>query len=158
MEPGRSPAVKKQTPRCGRENAIKAGKKVSFSKLTNGKWLPKVDLRSTWVRRLKDLVRLYQSDKGGEANCSEAEISIIRRAAALTVECERLEQVMALSEDVDPDVVDLYSRASNTLRRHLEATGLRRRPKDVTPSIEKFIATYGEDDKADAEEAEAIDG
>jgi hypothetical protein len=147
----------------GREAAKKAGKKVAFSNLTNGRWfLPAVDSRSTWVRRLKDLVRLYQSDKGGEENCSEAEISIIRRAAALTVECERLEHIMAQSDymtGVDPIVIDLYSRASNTLRRHLEATGLRRRPKDVTPSIEKYIATYGEDDdKADAEDAELIDG
>jgi hypothetical protein len=133
-----------------------------MSSLTNGRWfLPAVDSRSTWVRRLKDLVRLYQSDKGGEENCSEAEISIIRRAAALTVECERIEHILAQSEftSVDPVIIDLYSRASNTLRRHLEATGLRRRPKDVTPSVEKFIATYGEDDdKDDAEDAELIDG
>jgi hypothetical protein len=52
--------------------AIRAGKKVAFSNLTNGRLLPKVDLRSTWVRRLKDLIRLYQSDKGGADQCSEA--------------------------------------------------------------------------------------
>jgi hypothetical protein len=150
-EPGQGSGKK---PHPGAENARKAGKKVAFSKLTNGKWLPKVPSTSTWCRRLKDLVRLYTSDLGGPDNCSEAEASILRRAAALTVECERLEQVMALAEDVNPEVVGLYSRASNTLRRHLEATGLRRRLKDVTPSVEKFIATYGEDDVADAEVVE----
>jgi hypothetical protein len=48
---------------------------------------------------------------------------------------------MALSEKVDPDILDLYSRASNTLRRHLEAVGLKRRAKDITPpSVKDYLA------------------
>src|SRR6478672_7710647 len=63
------------------------------SKLTNGATLPGVDGRSSWVRRLRDLMALHLSDLGGEAAVSEAEKSIIRRAATLTVVLERLELV-----------------------------------------------------------------
>src|SRR6516162_179697 len=61
------------------------------SAIANGKLLPGVDQRNTWVRRAKELIADHISDLGGEANASTAERSIIRRAAVLTVELERLE-------------------------------------------------------------------
>jgi hypothetical protein len=63
---------------------------------------------------------------------SAAEGSIIRRCATLTVELEALEVVFASGEGT-PEQLDLYSRASNTLRRHHEALGLKRRPKNINP-------------------------
>jgi hypothetical protein len=121
------------------------------SRITNGReLLPGVDGRSLWARRFRDLLNLHLSDLGGFDEASEAEKSILRRAAALTVELELLESRFAAKETgADAEQLDLYSRMSNTLRRHLEALGLRRRPKDVTPSVEKFIATYGEEDNVD---------
>ena len=123
------------------------------SRITNGReLLPGVDGRSLWARRFRDLLNLHLSDLGGADNASEAEKSILRRSAALTVELELLEARFAVKETgADPEQLDLYSRMSNTLRRHLEALGLRRRPKDVTPSVERFIATYGEDENVDME-------
>jgi hypothetical protein len=117
-------------------------KTYTKSGLTTGKILIQgVNNTSAWARRLRDLIGLYESDLGGTSECSEAERSIVRRAAALTVECERLETVMALSPTVDPDILDLYSRASNSMRRHLEATGIKRRPRDVTPpSVDSYLA------------------
>jgi hypothetical protein len=57
------------------------------SRVANGRAvLPGVDGRSTWVRRLRDVMALHLSDLGGDDNVSEAERSIIRRAATLTVE------------------------------------------------------------------------
>jgi hypothetical protein len=62
------------------------------SRISNGQaLLPGIDGRSTWVRRLRDLIALHTADMGGQEAISAAEASIIRRAACLTVELERLE-------------------------------------------------------------------
>jgi hypothetical protein len=44
-----------------------------------------------WVRRFRDLTKLHLSDLGGEDRASEAEKSIIRRAATITTELEYFE-------------------------------------------------------------------
>ena len=104
------------------------------SRISNGSTiLPGVDGRSTWVRRLRDLIGLYLSDLGGDDAVSEAERSIIRRIATLTVELERMEADFAVAGEARPDQLDLYQRTANSLRRLLEAIGLRRRSRDVTP-------------------------
>lgn len=92
-----------------------------------------------WARRMRDLMALHLSDLGGEAAVSAAEKSIIRRAATLTVELERMEERFATEGEADADALDLYSRTSGNLRRLLEAIGLRRRPRDVTPDLTSYI-------------------
>jgi hypothetical protein len=55
-----------------------------MSAVTNGRrMLADGDNRGPWVRRLKDVIELHISDLGGLENASEAERSIIRRAAVL---------------------------------------------------------------------------
>src|SRR4051794_18888292 len=55
------------------------------SRVTNGKkFLANVDGRSVWARRARDIVQAHVSDLGGADNTSEAERSIVRRAAAIT--------------------------------------------------------------------------
>ena len=86
--------------------------------------LPDVDGRSTWVRRLRDVMALHLSDLGGEAAVSEAERSIIRRASTLTVELERMESKFANAGEADKVALDLYQRTAGNLRRLLESVGL----------------------------------
>jgi hypothetical protein len=65
-------------------------KATARSRVTNGSAvLPDVDGRSTWVRRLRDLIGLHLSDLGGEDAVSEAERSIIGRAAKATATSSR---------------------------------------------------------------------
>ncbi|TXN15884.1 hypothetical protein FV219_01565 [Methylobacterium sp. WL122] len=110
------------------------------SRVTNGSaLLQNVDGRSGWARRMRDLMALHLSDLGGEAAVSEAEKSLIRRAATLTVELERMEERFANDGEADADALDLYSRTAGNLRRLLEATGLQRRPRDVTPDLRHYI-------------------
>jgi hypothetical protein len=110
------------------------------SRITNGReLLPGVDGRGAWARRFRDLIELHLDDIGGAEAASSAERSIIRRASALEVELERLEAQFATAGEADADALDLYSRASNTMRRHLEAIGLQRRPRDVTPSLDQYL-------------------
>jgi hypothetical protein len=76
---------------------------------------------------------LHLADLGGEGFVSEAERSIIRRAATLTVELERLELKFALAGQACADDLELYQRTANSLRRLLESVGIKRVPRDVTP-------------------------
>jgi hypothetical protein len=113
-------------------SAIDDRRSHARSRLTNGATLPGVDGRSTWVRRLRDVMELHIADLGGEDNLSQAEKSIVRRAATLTVELERLELGFAKADGADPEALDLYSRTAGNLRRLLETVGLQRRSRDVT--------------------------
>ncbi len=122
--------------------ALDTTKSHGRSRISNGSaLLAGVDGRSTWVRRLRDLIALHLSDLGGEDAVSEAERSIVRRIATLTVELERMESVFAIAGEALPDQIDLYQRTANSLRRLLEAVGLERRAHDVTPSLADYLAS-----------------
>src|SRR5215210_5800161 len=78
------------------------------SRVTNGReLLPYVDGRTVWVRRFRDLFTLHVCDLGGDANISEAERSLARRACALTVELERLEMLFAQAGEASSEQLDL---------------------------------------------------
>jgi hypothetical protein len=130
---------------------LEGSKSKGRSRISNGSnILPAVDGRSTWVRRLRDLISLHLSDLGGDEAVSEAERSIIRRVSTLTVELERMEPGFATAGEALPDQLDLYQRTANSLRRLLEAVGLQRRPRDVTPNLHDYLAAKA---KADDEVA-----
>jgi hypothetical protein len=104
------------------------------SRITNGSaFLPGIDGRSPWVRRAKDLLHDHLSDLGGFDAASAAERSITRRVAVLSVELEHLEARFAAAGAATAEDLDLYQRTANSLRRLLEAVGLQRRPRDITP-------------------------
>jgi hypothetical protein len=76
---------------------IDVPKPQARSRVSNGSVvLPGVDGRSTWVRRLRDLMGLHLSDLGGDDAVSEAERSIVRRVATLTVELDAWKPVSLL--------------------------------------------------------------
>jgi hypothetical protein len=116
--------------------AAEGSKSRQRSRVTNGSaLLPGVDGRSAWVRRCKDIIEAHLSDLGGEDNTSEAERSLIRRAAVLTTELERLEAKFASAGEASERDLDLYIRAAGNLRRLLEAIGLERRARDIGPTL-----------------------
>jgi hypothetical protein len=85
------------------------------------------------------LISLHVNDLGGDSNVSEGERAIIRRAATLIVELERMERNFALAEGADILTLEVYQRAANSMRRLLEAVGLQRRSRDVTPSLSEYL-------------------
>ena len=120
--------------------AVDRPKDRQKSRITNGSaLLPGVDQRCAWVRRAKDVIAAHLSDLGGVDNTSAAERSIIRRASVLTVELERLEAKFALAEQASPEDLDLYQRTAGNLRRLLEAVGLQRRPRTLTPNLKDYL-------------------
>jgi hypothetical protein len=129
-------------------------KPAQRSRVTNGAALfPKgvVDGRSPWVRRCRDVFASHLSDLGGMDQASAAEQSIIRRAAVLTTELERLEVVFALAGEASAEQLDIYARIAANLRRLLESVGLQRRTKPVQ-SLDEYLAA-----KAKAKEIAAMD-
>jgi hypothetical protein len=75
---------------------------------------------------------------------SEAKKSIVPRAAALTIELERLESAFAVADGADEEALDLYQRASNSLRRPLESIGLQgqQRPDRVAAPPQRIVRTF----------------
>jgi hypothetical protein len=110
------------------------------TRVTNGsELLPGVDNRNLWVRRCRDIITAHLSDLGGDDNTSAAERSIIRRAAVLTTELERLEAKFAAAGEASDSDLDLYQRGAGNLRRLLEAVGLQRRAKSIGPTLGDLI-------------------
>jgi hypothetical protein len=110
------------------------------SRVSNGSaLLPGVDGRSAWVRRCRDVINAHIADLGGFDNCSAAEHSIVRRAAVLTTELEVLEVRFAKAGEASSLDLETYQRCANSLRRLLEAVGLRRRPLDLNPRFDDVV-------------------
>jgi hypothetical protein len=134
---------------------ISEQKRSGRSRITNGtKLLPNVDGRSPWVRRAKDIISAHLSDLGGVDNTSAAERSIIRRAAVLTVELERLEAIFAVAGEASAEALDTYARIAANLRRLLESIGLQRRPKEVGPTLGDLIRQDQEEQRRRREREE----
>ena len=122
-------------------STIGAHKLTHRSRVTNGsRFLSGVDGRSQWARRARDIMRLHVSDLGGDTAISEAERSLVRRASVLSTELERLEVKFATAGQASAEDLDLYSRASGTLRRLLEAVGVGRRVIDAVPSLSQYLS------------------
>src|SRR5262249_13138510 len=105
----------------------------SHSAVTSGRrLLIGGDPNSTWARRYRDLVTRHIGDMGGRDLLSEGELSLIRRASALECELEGMEARMSQGEQVN---LELYGRLTDRLGRTLQRVGLKRRARDVGPSL-----------------------
>ena len=110
-----------------------------MSRVTNGAPFPaEVDGRTAWPRRFRDLISLHTADLGGEGLLSEAERQVVRRIATHEVELERLEAEFAMAGRADVEALDLYIRASGSLKRLLDSIGLERRSKPV-PDLRSYM-------------------
>jgi len=97
------------------------------------------DGRTAWSRRFRDLIAAHTADLGGDL--SEAQASLVRRASALEVQLEQLEADWTTGASAGVADLDTYSRLSNTLRRHLEAVALSRKPSRPTPTLDQYLAS-----------------
>jgi hypothetical protein len=95
------------------------------SRVSNGsKLLPLADGRSTTARRFRDLIEEISADLGGPSILSEGQRQLIRRAAMLSAECERLEALAARGEC--PQFVETYGPLGDRLGRLFDRLGLKR--------------------------------
>ena len=107
---------------------------VPFLLTRNGR---RVDLRTHAGRRFVTLIDAMVGDLGGPENMSTAEMQLVRRASALAVDLEFQEaEALSNNDALDPDV---YRTMVETQRHVLQALGLRRRARDITPRLSDII-------------------
>ena len=90
----------------------------------NSMFAERVDYRSIWARRFRDLVALHVDELGGPESLSECQRSMIRRVVTLEVEMERLECKFAKEGGGSNRTLDRYMGMSNNLRRLFITLGL----------------------------------
>ena len=81
------------------------------------------------ARRFRDLYEDIGADLGGLDQLSEGQRQLIRRAAMLSAECEKLEAMAARGEgEFD---IEAYGQLTDRLGRCLQRIGLERRARTV---------------------------
>ncbi|WP_292532846.1 hypothetical protein [Methylocystis sp.] len=116
--------------------------RLKGGRVTVGSLFIAADGRSPWARRYRDMVAMLVGDAGGLESLTELRLSLIRRCAALIVECEKMEVTLADGGKVD---IDLLARTSSHVRRISETIGLDRATRDVTPSLAQIVAQHRQD-------------
>jgi hypothetical protein len=96
-----------------------------------------VDGRSAEARRFKDLVSSFAASLGGEGALMEAERALIRNAALLTLQNERLQVAFVAGREVNSEEL---TRLANLSARVLAALRIKhernaRRPRQRFPNI-----------------------
>jgi hypothetical protein len=107
----------------------------STRKGTGAVVLAGVDGRSLMARRFREITSTIGSDLGGDL--TEAQKHLVARAATLACWCEEREAELAQGRDFD---AGQYATIANALRRLLSDLGLERKARDVTPSLQDYIA------------------
>jgi hypothetical protein len=108
------------------------------SRISNGHdVLPNVDGRSVIARRYRDIASAILVDQGGADRCSESRTQLIRRFAAAAVLAEQMESRLANGEQVD---INEHATLSSTLVRLAARIGIDRIPRDVTPTLDEYLA------------------
>jgi hypothetical protein len=102
--------------------------------VTNGKRLHVVRPGDTaWARRFRDVLAEIISDLGGAgAGLSEGQRQLARRAATISIACERMEGETAAGAEID---LEEYGRLTDRLGRCFHRLGLKRQPRDVGQSL-----------------------
>ncbi len=109
----------------------------SRSAVTNGRRLHVRPVGDTaWSRRFKDLIAEITGDLGGADCLSEGQKQLVRRCATISLECERLEVRAVCGEQID---LDCYGQMTDRLGRAFGRLGLKRVPRDITPTLGEYL-------------------
>jgi hypothetical protein len=106
--------------------------------------LPGVDARLAAARRFHDLVSTIIADQGGIDLIAQVRLSLIQRFSAACVLAEQLEARMANGETVD---IAEHAALTSSLVRVASRIGLARRAKDLTPTLEQYLASKAAEDE-----------
>lgn len=94
------------------------------------------DGRSSWAKRFRSIVEFHVDDLGGKDALTQAQRSLVRRAAAISAALERMENDLADDLTVD---LDLYARMTGHLTRVLNTLGIERKSKTIT-HLDDYLA------------------
>jgi hypothetical protein len=108
--------------------------------------LEALDRRSVAYRDTVRNIAALTADAGGADQVSAAEQLLIKRAAIMAALLEDVEAKWLRSGKIEARD---YSACTNTLRRTLEAIGLKRRARDVTPTLDDIAAEIEQEREAE---------
>ena len=128
-----------------RTNGQLTQKSKGRSRIGNGSaLLPSCDGRSVWARVMKDTLAALALHCAGADMMSETMRLLARRVAVLEAELIYMEDgfatVRSAGGEPDPSTLDLYGRLADRQRRLAEPLGWERRSKNVTPSLDEYLA------------------
>lgn len=116
------------------------------SAVTNGKRLHVVAPGDrAWARRFRDVLDQIIADMSGPAGLSEGQRQLARRAATISIQCERLEGEAAAGNEIN---LEVYGTLTDRLGRVFQRLGLKRVPRVVTPSVAAYVEHVGKQDDA----------
>jgi hypothetical protein len=108
------------------------------SRVSNGSaLLDGIDHRTAEARRYRDVLAAIVSDLGGIDHLSEGQKQMARRAGMLAVQCEKIEAAAVSGAAVD---LETYGQLVDRLGRAFGRLGLKRVAKDITPSLDEYLA------------------
>jgi hypothetical protein len=120
-------------------DAAKSGGKVRLLSLED------VDGRTVAYRRCADLISHIERDLGGSRQLSTAEKQLVRHAALTATMLEHLGSQWLGGQPIDPTA---FSTLVNAARRGFEAIGLKRVPREVVPTVDRYVASLAGEGKA----------
>jgi hypothetical protein len=138
---------------CSRRTPVAPPSKRSRSAITNGSRAHQnSDERSAGARRFRDLVAAFSVDVGDDL--SEADMAMIRTAAALTLKSEQLQADLAAGKDVDSDALIRLASTSRRALAAVSAAAIDRKPTTMTlqDHLARRAAELASDDDHDGEE------
>lgn len=107
-----------------------------------------LDMRTRAGRLYKSTREAIIADLGGRDELSRAELELVDRAAGLATRLNAADAEM-LQGEAPSLAASEYATLANSLSRILSTLGLRRRPKDITPSLDQYLAAKARE-KAEA--------
>jgi hypothetical protein len=118
-------------------SSFDARPKKCRSAVTNGRRLHVVSPPDgKWSRRFRDVFDQILADLGAEV--SEGQRQLVRRAATISIECEKLECIAAAGDNID---LDVYGALTDRLGRTLARLGVKRDIASYTrpPTLEDSL-------------------
>jgi hypothetical protein len=91
---------------------------------------------SPTARRFRALLGGIISDLGGEEAISTGEMQLARRCAWISVQCEIMEREASPGAPLN---LTVYGILTGHLSRALKVLGLKRQPRDVTPTLQDYL-------------------
>jgi hypothetical protein len=136
MQDDRSPFAATSTPKQQRRAP---GAVTNRSRLTNQRWaLHGVDNRSTAARRFRDLCIGFAREAG--ADLTETETTLIRQAAATSLQSEALQAQLARGEPVDTDMIIRLSSEARRILAPITARAARRTGAQGASALDEYLA------------------
>ena len=125
------------TPEVNAEKVPDAAKPAGKVRLLS---LDDMDRRTNAYRRCAELIAHVERDLGGPGRLSNAQQQLIRHAALTTGMIEDLGSRWLSGEPIDPT---MFATLTNSARRLFETVGLQRVPREVVPTVDRYLAGEG---------------